>query len=80
MWTSFIICFSQPSTEDSGVSIVRRDKPRMNDGEDEVDLVPDWLENVYNNSDRHSVGMGLLTKLFGSGDGRDIDFKEDRDR
>ena len=75
---------SQPS--ENGLTIVRRRKPKITDGEDEVDgedetdLVPDWLEDVYQNSDRHSVGMGILTKLFGSGDGRDIDFKEDRDR
>ena len=39
--------------------------PRPDDDEDDVDWVPDFLEDMFENSNRHAVGMGLLEYVFG---------------
>ena len=36
------------------------------DDDDDVDWVPDFLEDMFENSDRHAVGLGLLEYVFGS--------------
>ena len=45
-------------------------KKKRDGDESDDDMVPDWLENVFDNSDRHALGVGLMEKIFGGGASR----------
>ena len=45
--------------------------------DDDDDWVPDFIEDMFDNSDRHAVGMGLLERLFG-GSKRSEEAKKER--
>ena len=53
----------------SGWAVDKGGKPTLKKEEDD-DNVPDWLENVFDNSDRHALGVGLMEKIFGGGANR----------
>ena len=43
-------------------------------------FVPDGIESAFNNSNRHSIGISLLSKVFGSGRATSAEgFQEDRE-
>ncbi|KAI0217011.1 Inactive rhomboid protein 1 [Lamellibrachia satsuma] len=44
--------------------------------DDDVDWVPDFLEDMFENSDRHAVGLGLLEYVFGSSERSQVAKKE----
>ena len=31
------------------------------------DFIPDFLEDIFDNSDRHAIGLNILRRVFGSG-------------
>ena len=35
-----------------------------NDDDDGIDM-PDWIEDLWDNSDRHAAGFGIMEKIFG---------------
>ena len=60
----------------------RPSRPRQGDeagqaSDDDDDWVPDFIEDMFDNSDRHAVGMGLLERIFG-GSKRSEEAKKER--
>lgn len=34
----------------------------------DIEWMPDFIEEMFDNSDRHAVGLGIVQRLFGTGD------------